>query len=90
MRDTEDGFLIAEKDMELRGSGDILGTKQSGLPEFKIARLEDHGNFLAIARDDAKLILEKDTNLTSQRGKELRTLLYLFEADQAINYLKSG
>lgn len=90
MRDTEDGFLIAEKDMELRGSGDILGTKQSGLPEFKIARLEDHGNFLAIAQDDAKLILEKDTNLTSQRGKELRTLLYLFEADQAINYLKSG
>ncbi len=90
MRDTEDGFLIAEKDMELRGSGDVLGTKQSGLPDFHIASLEAHGHLIPIARDDARLIIDRDPDLQSERGQNLRTLLYLFQSDKAIGYLKSG
>jgi ATP-dependent DNA helicase RecG len=90
MRATEDGFLIAEKDLELRGAGEILGTRQSGLPEFRLAVLPAHGELLAAARDDARLILEKDPELSSPRGQALRTLLYLFERDQAIRYLRSG
>lgn len=90
MRETEDGFLIAEKDLQLRGGGDILGVKQSGVPIFKLADLSAHAELLAAARDDARLILEKDPELTSPRGQALRTLLYLFERDQAIQYLRSG
>ena len=90
MRDTEDGFIIAEKDMTLRGSGDILGTKQSGMPEFQIADVEAHGHLLPIASDDAKLIVMNDPDLQSKRGKRLRELLYLFQADKAIRYLKAG
>ncbi len=90
MRDTEDGFIIAEKDLELRGGGDILGTKQSGMTEFKIADLAAHGDLLAAARDDAKLIINKDPKLEGKRGKALRTLLYLFERDQAIQYFRGG
>lgn len=90
MRETEDGFLIAEKDLQLRGAGDILGVKQSGLPAFKLADLSAHGELLAAARDDARLIIEKDPELESERGKALKTLLYLFERDQAIQYLRSG
>jgi ATP-dependent DNA helicase RecG len=90
MRETEDGFLIAEKDLQLRGGGDILGVKQSGLPQFRLADLNVHGTLLAAARDDARLIIEKDPELKSERGKALTTLLYLFERDQAIQYLRSG
>lgn len=90
MRETEDGFLIAEKDLQLRGGGDILGIKQSGLPAFKLADLNVHGELLAAARDDAQLIMEKDPDLKAERGKALKTLLYLFERDQAIQYLRSG
>lgn len=90
MRETEDGFLIAEKDLQLRGAGDILGVKQSGLPSFRLADLNVHGELLAAARDDAKLIIDKDPELESERGKALKTLLYLFERDQAIQYLRSG
>ncbi len=90
MRDTEDGFIIAEKDLELRGGGDILGTKQSGMTEFKIADLAAHSDLLATARDDAKLIINKDPKLESKRGKALKTLLYLFERDQAIQYFRGG
>lgn len=90
MRETEDGFIIAEKDLELRGSGDILGTKQSGALEFKLADLAAHAELLAAARDDAKMIIESDPELKSERGQALRTLLYLFERDQAIQYLQSG
>ncbi|WP_435642100.1 ATP-dependent DNA helicase RecG [Micavibrio aeruginosavorus] len=90
MRDTEDGFLIAEKDLELRGSGDILGTKQSGLPTFRLADLSAHAELLATARDDARLIIDKDPDLKGPRGNALRHLLYLFERDQAIQYLRSG
>ncbi|MEZ5815214.1 MAG: ATP-dependent DNA helicase RecG [Alphaproteobacteria bacterium] len=90
MRETEDGFLIAEKDLQLRGGGDILGVKQSGLPAFRLADLSVHGELLAAARDDARLIMERDPELETERGKALTTLLYLFERDQAIQYLRSG
>ncbi len=90
MRDTEDGFLIAEKDLELRGGGEILGTRQSGLPVFKLADLPTHGDLLATARDDAKLILSKDPELEKMRGNALKSLLYLFEQDQAISNLRAG
>ena len=90
MRDTEDGFLIAEKDLKLRGSGEILGTRQSGLAQFRLADLAFHGDLLAAARDDARLIIEKDVELQGVRGNALRHLLYLFERDQAIAYLRSG
>ncbi len=90
MRDTEDGFVISEKDLELRGGGDILGTKQSGVTDFKLANLAAHSDLLAAARDDAKLIISKDPKLESERGNTLKTLLYLFERDQAIQYFRSG
>lgn len=90
MRETEDGFLIAEKDLELRGGGDILGTKQSGATDFKLAQIAAHGDLLAAARDDAKLIISKDPDLKTERGVALKTLLYLFERDQAIKYFRGG
>ena len=90
MRDTEDGFLIAEEDLKLRGAGELLGTRQSGFPEFKAADLAFHGDLLATARDDAILLLERDQGLKGKRGSALRVLLYLFERDTAIKLLKSG
>lgn len=90
MRETEDGFLIAEKDLELRGGGEVLGTRQSGLPAFRIADIAAHAELLAAARDDVKLILSKDPDLEAARGKSLKTLLYLFEQDQAIQTLRAG
>ncbi|MBK6897212.1 MAG: ATP-dependent DNA helicase RecG [Alphaproteobacteria bacterium] len=90
LRETEDGFVIAEKDLHLRGAGDLLGLRQSGMAEFRLADLSAHGELLAAARDDAKLILAKDPTLKSKRGEALRTLLYLFERDQAIAYFQSG
>ncbi len=90
MRETEDGFIIAEEDLRLRGAGEVLGTRQSGLPEFKLAQLPAHEELLATARDDVKLILDKDPELQSERGTALRTLLYLFEEDATVGYLRSG
>ena len=90
MRETEDGFIIAEEDLKLRGAGEVLGTRQSGLPKFKVASLEDHSQLIPMARDDARLVLENDPALTGERGKNLRTLLYLFERDEGVKYLKSG
>ena len=90
MRQTEDGFRIAEEDLKLRGAGEVLGTRQSGLPAFRLADLGAHGELLAMARDDARLILERDSDLESPRGQALRVLLYLFERDAAVGYLGSG
>jgi ATP-dependent DNA helicase RecG len=90
MRETEDGFRIAEEDLRLRGEGDVLGTRQSGMPGFRVARLETHGKFLQTARDDAGLMLARDPSLTSERGESLRALLYLFERDEAIRLLRAG
>jgi len=90
MRETEDGFLIAEEDLRLRGAGELLGTRQSGLPDFRVASLEEQGQLIAMARDDARLILHKDPALKSERGRALRILLYLFERDEGVKYLTSG
>lgn len=90
MRETDDGFRIAEEDLRLRGAGELLGTRQSGFPEFRLADLAVHDDLLAIARDDARLILERDPELESERGAALRVLLYLFERDAAVKYLRSG
>jgi ATP-dependent DNA helicase RecG len=90
MRDTEDGFRIAEEDLRLRGEGDVLGTRQSGMPGFHLARIEFHGKLLAAARDDATLVLSRDPKLKSPRGEALRVLLYLFARDEAIRLLGAG
>lgn len=90
LRDTEDGFLIAEEDLRLRGEGDLLGTRQSGSPGFQIARLEFHADLLPTARDDARLTLSRDPELLSDRGEALRMLLYLFGRDEAIRLLRAG
>lgn len=90
MRDTEDGFVIAEEDLRLRGAGELLGTRQSGMPEFRLADITAHRELLSVAYDDARLIMETDPELEGARGEALRTLLYLFERDEAIRYLRSG
>ncbi|WP_404386249.1 ATP-dependent DNA helicase RecG [Caenispirillum salinarum] len=90
MKETEDGFRIAEEDLRLRGGGEVLGTRQAGMPEFRVADLAIHGELLAMARDDARLIVGRDPNLDSERGKALRVLLYLFERDEGVRTLRSG
>jgi len=90
LRGTEDGFRIAEEDLRLRGEGDVLGVRQSGLPGFRVARIETHGPLLEPARKDAQLILARDPALTADRGQALRHLLYLFERDEAIRLLRAG
>ncbi len=90
MRETEDGFRIAEEDLRLRGEGDVLGTRQSGLPGFRVARIEVHGKLLQAARDDAALALTRDPRLETPRGQALRTLLYLFERDAAVRLIRAG
>jgi len=90
LRETEDGFRIAEEDLRLRGGGELLGTRQSGLPEFHYADLAVHGDLLAMARDDARLITGRDPQLKSERGEALRMLLYLFRHDATIRTLTSG
>jgi len=90
LRDSDDGFRIAEEDLKLRGAGELLGTRQSGLPECHLADLLAHGELLATARDDAKLILAQDPDLLTPRGQALRTLLYLFERDAVVKTLRSG
>ena len=90
LRETDDGFRIAEEDLKLRGAGELLGTRQSGLPKHRLADLARHGELLATARDDARLIMERDPKLKSERSQALRILLYLFERDAAARYLRSA
>jgi ATP-dependent DNA helicase RecG len=90
MCDTEDGFLIAEKDLELRGGGEVMGARQSGAPEFRVADVPNFPDLLAAARDDATLILQRDPQLKSERGQALRTLLYLFECDEAVRLFRAA
>ena len=87
LRETEDGFRIAEEDLKIRGAGDLLGVAQSGLPRFRVADLEADGSLLPMAQDEARLALNKDPDLKSPRGEALRTLLYLHDRDAAIRYL---
>ena len=90
LRQTEDGFVIAEEDLALRGAGDALGTAQSGFPRFRLADLSDHKALLETARDDARFVVETDPALGGERGEALRTLLYLFGRDDAVRLLRSG
>jgi ATP-dependent DNA helicase RecG len=90
MRETDDGFRIAEEDLRLRGAGEMLGTRQAGLPEFRMADLSIHGDLLAAARDDAALVLSRDPKLTSSRGEALRLLLHLFERGEAARLIAAG
>ncbi len=90
LRETDDGFRIAEEDLRLRGAGELLGTRQSGLPEFKLADIAVHGELLVAARDDSRLIVERDPDLATARGEALRTLLYLFEQDAAVRTTRAG
>ncbi len=90
MGETEDGFVIAQKDLELRGSGDLLGTRQSGMPGYRLALPDVHGQLLELAHEDAAAILQDNPGLTGDRGEALRTLLYLFRRDLAIPLLRAG
>jgi ATP-dependent DNA helicase RecG len=90
MRETEDGFRIAEEDLKLRGEGDVLGSKQSGAPGFRLVDMAVHAELIPVARDDAMLHHTRDPDLSSERGKALRTLLYLFERDEAVKLLRAG
>jgi ATP-dependent DNA helicase RecG len=90
MRSTEDGFVIAEEDLRLRGGGEVLGTRQSGLPSFRIAQLPGDEALLQAARDAAQLVLNRDPDLQGPRSDALRTLLYLFERDDAIKLMRAG
>ena len=90
IKSTENGFTIAEEDLKLRGGGEVLGTRQSGFNNFKVADLSVHGDLLLTASKDAALILRQDPNLQTPRGQALRTLLYLFEQDEAIKTYNAG
>ncbi|MCB1521728.1 MAG: ATP-dependent DNA helicase RecG [Hyphomicrobiaceae bacterium] len=90
MCETEDGFLIAEKDLELRGGGEVLGARQSGLPEFRVANVPGFELLIAAARDDARMVLDSDPKLETPRGTALRTLLYLFECDEAVRLFRAA
>jgi ATP-dependent DNA helicase RecG len=90
MRETNDGFQIAEEDLRLRGPGEILGTKQSGEEAFRVAKVEDVEELAQIAQDDAQLLLDRDGGLSGSRGQAARICLYLFERDQAVGLIRSG
>ena len=90
LRETEDGFVIAEEDLKLRGEGEVLGTRQSGMPGFRLASAVAHADLLEIARDDARALLETDPELVTPRGEAMRRLLYLMRRDEAIRFLRAG
>ena len=90
LRETEDGFVISQTDLEMRGSGDFIGTAQSGLPKFRIADLQSMSNLMAKAQSDARTLLTIDPNLTSERGQAARLLLWLMEQDKIIHLISAG
>ena len=90
LRDTDDGFRIAEEDLAMRGAGDLIGTAQSGLPRFRVADMERQTALMAVAQSDARKLLHDDPNLTSARGKAVRNLLWLLDQDRAIRLLSVG
>jgi ATP-dependent DNA helicase RecG len=90
MRETNDGFRIAEEDLRLRGPGEILGTKQSGEEAFRVASAEDVADLAPVAQSDAQLLLDRDGGLAGPRGQAAQTCLYLFERDQAVGLIRSG
>ncbi len=90
LRETEDGFRIAEVDLEMRGAGDLIGTAQSGLPRFRVADMESQPALMAVAQSDARKLLSDDPDLTSDRGQAARVLLWLMEQDQAIRLISVG
>jgi len=90
LRETEDGFKIAEEDLSMRGAGDMIGTAQSGLPRFRIADIERQPDLMRIAQTDARAFLEKDPDLASPRGQAMRLLLWLMEQDKAIQLIGIG
>ena len=90
MRETNDGFRIAEEDLRLRGPGEILGTRQSGEEAFRVATADDVQSLAPIAQSDAQLLLDRDGGLAGPRGQAARICLYLFERDQAVDLIRSG
>jgi len=90
MRDTNDGFILAEEDLKLRGEGEVLGTRQSGTPGFNLASTEHHGDILEMARDEAKMVISTNPNLEGDKGEALRILLYLFGQDKAVRLIRGG
>jgi ATP-dependent DNA helicase RecG len=90
LRDTEDGFRIAEEDLLMRGAGDVIGTAQSGLPRFRIADLERQAGLMQLAQQDARKLLQDDPGLTSERGRAVRVLLWLLEQDRAFRMIGVG
>ena len=90
LRETNDGFRIAEEDLKLRGAGEILGTRQSGEAGFRVASPEQVTAFIGAATDDARLLLDRDGGLDSERGQAARVALYLFEKDWGVSLLRSG
>ena len=90
MRETQDGFRLAEEDLRLRGGGELLGTRQSGDTPFRVASLEQIQKLLPLAHDDARLLIERDGGLTGERGEAARLLLYLFERDWGVQLLRGG
>jgi len=90
MRETQDGFRLAEEDLELRGGGELLGTRQSGDTPFNVASLEQIQRLLPMAHDDARLLIERDGGMEGERGEAARLLLYLFERDWGVELLRGG
>ena len=90
LRETEDGFVIAETDLKMRGTGDLIGTAQSGVPRFKVADLEKQAALMAVAQSDARKLLNDDPSLESERGRAARLLLWLMRQDEAIRLISVG
>lgn len=90
IKSTEDGFVIAERDLELRGQGDLLGTRQSGMPGYRLAVPDVHRHLLEFAHDDAKALLARNPGLTGPEGEATRMLLYLFRKHLALPLIRAG